>query len=124
MCFYPNRTCTYSCKHNYSPCPLYNGTTIVEQPIDLLTLDEKHATQARLAIRKSVQEDRRFFLYYSFTHTHDPPYADWRHTGSTLRGDYGDALAAMDWEIGQVVEELEEQGIINDTFIFFTADNG
>ncbi|XP_071497179.1 arylsulfatase A-like [Diadema antillarum] len=124
ICFAPNQTCLFSCKQNYSPCPLYNGTTIIEQPIDLLTLDEKYAAQARRAIRRSVEAGRRFFLYYSFQHTHDPPYADFRHTGSTARGDYGDALAAMDWEIGQVMEELELNGIMDQTFIFFTADNG
>ncbi|XP_041456450.1 arylsulfatase A-like isoform X2 [Lytechinus variegatus] len=124
ICFHPNRTCVYSCKQNFSPCPLYNGTTIIEQPIDLMTLDEKYATQARRAIRKSVDAGKPFFLYYSFQHTHDPQYADWRNTGATARGDYGDALAAMDWEIGQVMEELDQQDIWEDTFIFFSADNG
>ncbi|XP_030847610.1 arylsulfatase A-like [Strongylocentrotus purpuratus] len=124
ICFHPNRTCVYSCKQNFSPCPLYNGTTIIEQPIDLMTLDEKYATQARKAIRKSVNGEKPFFLYYSFQHTHDPQYADWRNTGATARGDYGDALAAMDWEIGEVMAELDQQDIWNDTFIFFSADNG
>ena len=40
-----------------------------------------------------------------------------------LSGYFG-AIAAMDEGVGRIVKELEEQGILEDTIIVFTSDNG
>ncbi len=30
----------------------------------------------------------------------------------------------MDWEVGQIMDTLKAEGILNNTFVFFTSDNG
>ena len=125
VCFYPNTTCHKApCKTHYTPCALFNGTRIVEQPVDLLTLDEKYASQAKHVIKTNAEKKKPFFLYYASQHTHHPQYAGKETVGTTERGQYGDSLAAMDWELGQVYDELQANGILDETFILFTADNG
>lgn len=37
---------------------------------------------------------------------------------------FGDALSEVDWIVGGVVSKLEETGIMNNTLILFTGDNG
>lgn len=37
---------------------------------------------------------------------------------------YFAAITAMDWNIGRILDVLEEQGILEDTLICFTSDNG
>jgi arylsulfatase A-like enzyme len=65
-----------------------------------------------------------FLLYFAFQHTHQPQFAGKDFTNTTLRGPFGDALAELDWGVGQVMQALKDAGVDNDTFVFFTADNG
>lgn len=57
-------------------------------------------------------------------HTHYPQYAGTRAAGHSLRGPFGDALFEFDSTIGNLITTLEKMGVINNTLVFFTADNG
>lgn len=65
-----------------------------------------------------------FFLFYSFHDIHVPrlPHSDFEDT--TDMGPRGDAIAQVDWVVGQIVDELAILGIVEDTIILFTSDNG
>ena len=65
-----------------------------------------------------------FFLYVAFQHTHKPQFAGKDFSNTTLRGAFGDALAELDWGVGQVIQALKDANVENDTFVFFTSDNG
>jgi arylsulfatase A-like enzyme len=39
-------------------------------------------------------------------------------------GLYGDAVAELDWSVGQVLAKLKELGLEENTFVVFTSDNG
>ena len=57
-------------------------------------------------------------------HTHYPQYAGPGAAGKSLRGSYGDALLEFDSTIGNLMTALEKTGVINNTLVFFTSDNG
>lgn len=57
-------------------------------------------------------------------HTHYPQYAGQGAAGKSLRGPFGDALLEFDNTIGSLLATLERTGVINNTLIFFTSDNG
>ena len=65
-----------------------------------------------------------FSKYLYFQHTHYPQYAGTKAAGASLRGPFGDALFEFDSTIGLILDTLERTQAINNTFIFFTADNG
>ena len=65
-----------------------------------------------------------FFLYFAFQHTHEPQFASEQFTNSTMRGPFGDSLAELDWAVGSVISTLQEAGVDDNTFVFFTSDNG
>ena len=65
-----------------------------------------------------------FFLYVAFQHTHKPQFAGKDFSNTTLRGAFGDALAELDWGVGQVIQALKDANVENDTFVFFSSDNG
>ena len=65
-----------------------------------------------------------FFLYFAFQHTHQPQFAGKEFTNTTIRGPFGDALAELDWGVGQVMQALKDANVDNTTFVFFTSDNG
>ena len=83
------------------------------------------AEKSREYIRsRGAKKDQPFFLYLPLTSPHTPivPSARWR--GRAAIGDYGDFLMETDWVIGEVLAELEAQGIDDNTMIIFTSDNG
>ena len=76
------------------------------------------------SILNTADSSTPFFLYFAFQHTHQPQFASEQFTNTTLRGPFGDSLANLDWAVGEVMTALKENGVDNDTFVFFTSDNG
>lgn len=72
----------------------------------------------------STEASKPFFLYYASQHTHEPQFASKQFTNTTLRGPFGDSLANLDWAVGEVIAALKTFGVANNTFVFFTSDNG
>ena len=69
-------------------------------------------------------KDRPFFLFNSFHDIHVPRLPNRRFEGKSTMGPRGDAIAQMDWMVGEVINELEDLGIDDDTLVIFTSDNG
>jgi len=69
-------------------------------------------------------KDTPFFLFFSHNYPHTPYEASKRFKGSSKSGKRGDAIQEVDWGIGEVMKALEEQGILDETLIIFTSDNG
>lgn len=57
-------------------------------------------------------------------HTHYPQFAGPGAAGKSQRGPFGDALLEFDNTIGSLLATLEKTGVIDNTLIFFTSDNG
>jgi arylsulfatase A len=65
-----------------------------------------------------------FFLFYSFHDIHVPRMPHQAFVGKSSMGPRGDAIAQLDWTVGQVVKELRKRGLEKNTLIIFTSDNG
>lgn len=65
-----------------------------------------------------------FFLYYALQQPHVPRTPHERFTGSSGMGPRGDVIVEADWCIGELVKTLEEQGLIENTLIILSSDNG
>ncbi|WP_440876035.1 sulfatase family protein [Thalassotalea sp. PLHSN55] len=72
----------------------------------------------------SQNQDKPFFLFFSFHDIHVPRLPNERFKGQSSMGLRGDAIVQMDWITGQVVAQLEKSGVLNNTIIIFTSDNG
>ncbi|MFI3262661.1 MAG: arylsulfatase [Rikenellaceae bacterium] len=65
-----------------------------------------------------------FFLYYA-THTaHEPRIASAKFRGHSEIGVYGDVIEEFDYCVGEIVATLKEKGILDNTIIIVTSDNG
>jgi arylsulfatase A len=82
------------------------------------------ARESRAFIGKSAKGDKPFYLYVPLTSPHTPivPSKKWR--GKSSIGIYGDFLMETDWVVGEVLAELDKQGITKNTLVLFTTDNG
>lgn len=110
--------------------PLYENTTIVEQPVRLQDLASKYASRARQFIKHNAQAETPFFLYLPFSHVHqlcaprDSPEQETCQWSAAGVASFTDAVEEMDWIAGQVLDALDEFRVSNDTLVLFTSDNG
>lgn len=71
-----------------------------------------------------TNKKKPFFLYYALTEPHVPRMPSTMFKGKSGLGYRGDAILQMDWVVGEIMKQLEHQGIAKNTIIIFTSDNG
>jgi len=128
--------------HNYYPDYLWRNEERQEIPEN--ADGKKGAYSHDLFTDESLDfikrnQDRPFFLYLAYTIPHannelsreigngmevpsDEPYAN--EPWPQVEKDFAAMVTRMDTDVGRIVSLLREQGIDDDTVIFFTSDNG
>ncbi len=71
-----------------------------------------------------AHKDEPFFLYYALQQPHVPRTPNPRFVGSSGMGPRGDAILEADWCIGEFIKTLDEEGLLENTLIVFSSDNG
>ena len=88
--------------------------------------DETMAREFLGRTRRFLQRaaGRPFFLYLALHDPHVPrvPHPDF--AGKSGLGPRGDAILQADWTVGEVLGELDRQGLGDTTLVIFTSDNG
>ena len=77
-------------------------------------------------IQKYIKDhkDQPFFLYYPMQQPHVPRTPHPRFEGLSELGPRGDAIVEADWCLGELKKTLEAEGILENTLIIFSSDNG
>lgn len=75
-------------------------------------------------VKTQKDKDSPFFLYYAMQQPHVPRTPHPRFEGATELGSRGDVIAEADWCIGEFIKTLEDEGLLEDTLIVFSSDNG
>uniref|UniRef100_A0A3B4AKU0 Sulfatase N-terminal domain-containing protein n=1 Tax=Periophthalmus magnuspinnatus TaxID=409849 RepID=A0A3B4AKU0_9GOBI len=113
--------------------PVYNNSEMVGRYYEefqiLRETAESNLTQIYLQealdfILRQTRAQKPFFLYWAPDATHAPVYASKPFRGKSQRGRYGDAVMELDYSVGRILASLKSLGIDNNTFVFFTSDNG
>lgn len=90
--------------------------------------DEQQAevffTKACDYIDSQADEDAPFFLYYALHQPHVPRVPSPRFEGKSHLGPRGDVILEADWYVGEFMEKLEQDGLLENTLIIFSSDNG
>lgn len=69
-------------------------------------------------------DDQPFFAYYATPWPHAPVFVGDEFKGETGMGTYVDCVTEFDYYLGQLFDTMEDLGILDDTIIIFTSDNG
>ncbi|QDT05371.1 Arylsulfatase [Rubripirellula lacrimiformis] len=80
--------------------------------------------EAVTVISGMKESDRPTMLYFPLTAPHKPVLPAKRFVGTSNRGDYGDFVRQVDATIGRVVDALESEGVLDQTIVIVTSDNG
>jgi len=83
-------------------------------------------------IDKNKNSEKPFFVYYPMLLTHDPFVTtpdsyDWNTTKNRYReanAYFTDMVAYMDKMVGKIVDKLKKEGLLENTILIFTGDNG
>lgn len=68
--------------------------------------------------------EKPFFLHFCLNTPHIPWLAPEFIRGTSNEGPRGDMNALADWAVGQVYDALDRNGVLEDTLLIFTSDNG
>ena len=79
-------------------------------------------TRAQQYIR--THKDGPFFLYYAMQQPHVPRTPHPRFVDASGLGPRGDVIVEADWCIGELMNTLEEEGLLENTLVNLTSDNG
>ena len=71
-----------------------------------------------------ANRENPFFLFFSSHDLHVPRIVHERFQGSTSLGPRGDAIAELDWCVGELIKTLERLELAENTLVVFCSDNG
>ena len=88
------------------------------------TMDREITDQSIDFINRKAKGEQPFFVFLSYTQTHEPvdPHPD--YYGKTGNGSFADVLAQTDAYVGEVMDTIDGLGLEENTIFIFTADNG
>lgn len=105
------------------PVQLVENETVVEYPVRQTELTKKYTARSIDFIERN--RDKPFFLYLPHAMPHKPLAASEDfYTPETPDDLYSDAIRELDWSVGQILAKLRELDLDENTFVFFTSDNG
>ncbi|WP_235299521.1 sulfatase family protein [Portibacter marinus] len=93
---------------------------------DAKWVDENMADTFLIRAQNYVRTKREapFFLYYALQQPHVPRTPHPRFVGQSGMGPRGDVIVEADWCIGEFLKTLEEEGLLENTLIILSSDNG
>ena len=88
-----------------------------------------HLTEEAVSVIEAQSSDQPFFLYFAHRNPHVPWIPSERFKGTTsfetdTAQRYGEFMVELDWSVGQVMAALERTGLVDDTLVIFSSDNG
>lgn len=106
------------------PLGLYRDTEMVEHPVNQDSLTVRYTEEAINFIKEFGNSENPFFFYLAYNMPHTPIHTTEYFRGKSSAGLYGDVIETIDWSVGEVLQTLEDQGLFENTIVFFASDNG
>jgi arylsulfatase A-like enzyme len=91
---------------------------------DMEDVDEELTRRSVDFIDSNAKAKKPFFLWHNSTRTHVWTHLSPRWNNKSGYGLYADAMMELDWEVGQILDEIDKAGIADNTIVLFTSDNG
>ena len=101
---------------------LYRNERLIEAETDLATLTQRYTDEAIAFIKKNQHQP--FFVYIPHSMPHTRLDASSEFKGKSKRGLYGDVIEEIDFNVGRIVDTLNELNLAQNTYVLFTSDNG
>ena len=104
--------------------PLMRNEQCIEMPADQRTITKRFTDESLSFIDQSIAANKPFFLYLAHSMPHTPLYVSEGFSDKSQGGLYGDVIEELDYNVGRIIDHLDEKNISENTFIIYTSDNG
>jgi len=106
-----------------------DGTQKVEDtgPLNIArmpTIDEEFLAATQKFIETAVDNDKPFFVWFNTTRMHVFTHLKKESIGKTGKGMHADGMVEHDGHVGELLKQLDDLGIADDTIVVYTTDNG
>ncbi|MGO7956401.1 arylsulfatase [Rhizobium leguminosarum] len=88
------------------------------------TVDEEFLGAAKDFIDRSAKAEKPFFCWFNSTRMHIYTHLKAESKGKTGLGIVADGMAEFDGMVGQLLDQLDDLGIAENTIVVWTTDNG
>ncbi len=97
----------------------------LDTPKQMGNVDQDFANWSVDFIKRAAKDNKPFYLIHAFAKVHFDNYAADGYEGrSAAKLPYRDAVVEVDDIVGRLTKTLEDTGQADNTFVFFTSDNG
>ena len=121
---------------NYDPEVLENPYIMAgkrgakAQNVKVLDLESRRLVDREIVehtidfMKRKKEEGNPFFAYVPITQMHFPNLAHPDFVGYTGHGEMADSLAEMDYNVGNLIDAIDELELTDNTILIFGSDNG
>ncbi len=88
------------------------------------TIDEEFLGAAKNFIDRQAKADKPFFVWFNSTRMHVFTHLKAESLGKTGKGIHADGMVEHDGHVGQLLDQLDQLGITDNTIVLYTTDNG
>lgn len=88
------------------------------------TVDEEFLAAAKDFIDRTHKANKPFFVWFNSTRMHIYTHLKPASVGKSGVGLQGDGMLEHDGQVGELLKQLDDLGIANDTIVVYTTDNG
>jgi arylsulfatase len=88
------------------------------------TVDEEITSAALGWMEKQAKANKPFFLWYNSTAMHFRTHLAAKNRGKSGQDAYSDRMVVHDEQIGQMLDKLDDLGIVDNTIVMYSTDNG
>ncbi|MEG1038923.1 MAG: arylsulfatase [Pseudomonas sp.] len=88
------------------------------------TIDEEFLQASQSFIDKAVKADKPFFVWFNSSRMHYYTHISDKAAGKSGQGFYNDGMVEHDGHVGQLLKQLDDLGIADNTIVLYTTDNG
>jgi len=88
------------------------------------TIDDETVAAAIDFIKRQNASETPFFVWWNGTRMHFRTHVKAEHRGISGQDEYSDGMVEHDMHVGQLLDLLDELGIADNTFVFYSTDNG
>ncbi|KRR19304.1 arylsulfatase [Bradyrhizobium lablabi] len=88
------------------------------------TVDEEFLGAAKDFIGRQARANRPFFVWFNSTRMHVFTHLKKESLGKTGKGIHADGMVEHDGMVGELLKQLDDLGIADNTIVLYTTDNG
>ncbi len=101
---------------------LYRNRELIEAKTDMSQLTRRYTDEALRFIEEN--KERPFFLYLAHSMPHTKLAVSDQFKGRSEGGLYGDVVEEIDYNVGRIVDLVDQLELSDNTYIIYTSDNG